>query len=76
VENEMIETPDIDEACEILGIEKKSLALLLIVSVHRKTTSVSLSVNARAPLFIDSDNKAAAQFVLPNSKYLIRHFLS
>ncbi len=76
VKNEMIDEPDIDEACEILGIEKDSLALLLIVSVHRKTTSVSLSVNVRAPLFLDTDNKVAAQFVLPNNKYLIRQFLS
>lgn len=75
-QNPMIDQPDVDEAAEILGIEKQNLAILMIVSVHRKATSVSLSVNARAPIFIDTDKKLAAQFVFPNNKYEIRHFIT
>jgi flagellar assembly factor FliW len=74
--NHLVETADIDEACQLLGIETTHLAMLLIVSVHRKSDGINLSVNARAPIFVDAEQKLAAQFVLPNSKYQIRHFIS
>jgi flagellar assembly factor FliW len=76
VDNKFIDNADIEEACEILEVSTESLAMLLIVSVHRKTSAVSLSVNVRAPIFIDTEKKVAAQFVLPNSKYQIRHFIN
>lgn len=74
-QNQFIESADIEEACQLLGIDTQHLAMLLIVSVHRKSDGVSLSVNARAPIFLDTEQKLAAQFVLPNSKYQIRHFI-
>lgn len=74
--NTFIDLADIEEACQLLGIETTNLALLLIVSVHRKSDGASLSVNARAPIFLDTEQKLAAQFVLPNSKYQIRQFIS
>lgn len=76
MQNQLIEQQDIDEATEILGIDKQNLAILLIVSVHRKASSVSLSVNVRAPIMVDTAQKLAAQFVFPNNKYEIRHFIS
>ncbi len=75
VQNDLIQMPDIEEALAALQIEKNDLALLLIVSVHRKTSSVNLSVNLRAPIFLDTGKKLAAQYVLSNNNYEIRHFI-
>ena len=74
--NEFIQRDDITEACQTLSINESDLAVLLIVTVHRRVNSISLSANIRAPLLIDTANKVATQYVLPNNKYDIRHPLS
>jgi flagellar assembly factor FliW len=75
IQNSIIEEPDIEEVRQIMGIPANSLALLLIVTVHRSLEEVKLSVNARAPILVDVNQKEAAQFVFPHSKYQIRHML-
>jgi len=75
ITNDLIDAADISEAMDVLGIEKPNAVMMLIVSVHRKTTSVSLSVNLRAPLFIDTERKLAAQYVFTNNNYEIRHII-
>lgn len=76
LKNEYVDEKDIEDACRTLALTKKDLGLLLIVSVHRRVNSVNLSVNVRAPLFIDTVKKTAVQYVLPNNKYEIRHMLN
>jgi flagellar assembly factor FliW len=76
VENTIIAKDDVHTACKDLGIEPKDTAILLIVSVHRSPTSVTLSVNARAPLMIDAKRRLAAQYVFPNDRYKVQHFIS
>lgn len=73
--NDFISESDIANACKQLGMPFEDIGLLLIVSVHRKVGGVTLSVNARAPLFIDTGKKTAAQYVLPDNKYEVRHML-
>lgn len=75
VDNKFIEKKDIENACKQLGMPIVDIGLLLIVSVHRKISGVNLSVNARAPLFIDTGKKTAVQYVMPDNKYEIRHML-
>lgn len=71
----VIETSDIVSVCNELHIEAKSLALLAIVSVHRSPEDVKLSINARAPLFIDADRKLGTQHVFQSERYHIQHML-
>lgn len=66
---------DIDEACATLGIDRADLGLLLIVTVRRDDDGAHVSVNLRAPLFVDMQSNTARQYVLPNNRYSIRHAL-
>lgn len=74
--NDIIATEDLVEACVALDIKKENLAVLLIVSVHRSVSGGALSVNARAPLLIDSAARLAAQYVFPTDKYKVQHIIS
>ena len=74
-DNDFISADDIDHACEHLSIDRDDVALLLIVSVHRSVKGVRLSVNCVAPIFIDTRNNVAAQFVYGHGKYQVRHML-
>ena len=70
-----IDESDLQEACEILGIDREILAVFLIVTVRRNEGGAHISMNMRAPLFVHTANLTARQYVLPNNKYSIRHVL-
>ena len=75
IDSEAIEEADLDEACEALSIERQDLMMFLIVTVRREGDGASVSVNLRAPLFIDRGKSTGRQYVMPNNKYSIRHGL-
>lgn len=76
VSNNIIEEVDVNKACEELEVKTDDLAILLIVSVHRSQQAVRLSVNARAPLFIDAPRRLAAQYVFSSDKYKVQHMIT
>lgn len=76
INNPIINSDDIAASAKELGIELKNLGLLAIVSVHRSPNAVKLSVNARAPLFIDTAAKTAVQHVFVADKYLVQHYIT
>jgi flagellar assembly factor FliW len=73
--NPIIEHNDIVTACNDLQMNAKAVAILLIITVHRGADKAKLSVNARAPLFLDSDTKIAAQYVFQKDAYNVQHML-
>jgi flagellar assembly factor FliW len=75
LDNPIVAAKDIYEVSRELQIAEDNLALLLIVSVHRFPTGVKLSVNARAPLFIDSLRKLGVQHVFQHDTYKVQHML-
>lgn len=76
LENGIIDRADIETACRDMEIAPGDMAMVLIVSVHRGMTSVQLSVNARAPIFVDTERQAAAQYVFTSNKYKVQHFIT
>ncbi len=76
INNPVIAMEDVITACDGLGIAVKDAALLLIVSVHRQAEGVTLSVNARAPLLVDTQKRLAAQYVFTSDKYKVQHIIS
>lgn len=72
----LIEKHDIDEACSVLGIVPANLLLLFLVTSHGTGAERRLSVNAKAPVFIDVSTKNATQYVFQNNHYEIQHFIS
>ncbi len=73
--NNIIAAEDIRNAADDLQIEYDNLVVLLIVSVHRSPDSVKLSVNSRAPLFIDVKQKFGMQYVFQKDSYKVQHML-
>lgn len=75
LESGAIDETDLGEACATLGIPRNRAAVLLIVTVRRDENGAHVSVNMRAPLFVDAGHNVARQYVIPNNKYSIRHAL-
>lgn len=76
LDNSIIGKEDIEHAAKDMEIPLENLAMVLIVSVHRGVADVQLSVNARAPIFIDTSRMAAAQYVFTSNKYRVQHFIT
>ena len=70
--NPIVERADIEQAARDLNIAVEQLVTLFVVSVHREAGAVKLSVNARAPIMLDSVRRIATQHVFHNAKYQIR----
>lgn len=75
INNNIIETADIHGAADDLLINYDDLLVLLVVSVHRSPSKVRMSVNARAPLFIDVKRKFGTQYVLQDTSYKVQQML-
>ncbi len=71
----VIDAADLEEVRQVLEMEKKDFLPMLIVSIQKTPSGARLSVNLRAPLFIDATNRAGYQIVLANSKYPVQHYL-
>lgn len=76
MDNPLVEKADMIAACKDLDIPEKDVTLLFIVTVHRQTGSVKLSVNSRAPIFINAPKRLATQYVFHSNKYKIQHMIS
>ena len=72
---DIIKLADREDACHLLGLALDQVVFLLVVTIRHMADSVQLSVNARAPLIIDSERQIGYQHVLSNSKYEVRHTL-
>ena len=70
-----ISASDLEEVRKVLEMNGESFLPMLIASVQRNADGVKLSVNLRAPVFIDTATKIGYQIVLTNSKYPIQHAL-
>lgn len=75
LENPIIVAADIQGVARELQISEANLGMLLIVSVHRQPGQVKLSVNARAPIFIDTQQKLGVQYVFQHDRYNVQHML-
>lgn len=76
LQNNVILTEDLTHACKELGISVDNLVTLVIVSVHRSPAGTSISVNARAPLLIDSSQRLATQYVFSTDRYQVQHTIT
>lgn len=74
-ENPMIDQHDIDVVRDSFSIEPRDLAVLTVVSIRDVGGSAQVSINLRAPVFIDVGNRSAWQHVLTNGRYPIRYVL-
>ena len=71
----LIDPKDIDAALQTLGVTAENCAIMLIATFRRMGGSFETSVNMRAPIIIDTANRQAWQYILPNDRYEVRHTL-
>lgn len=76
IQNPIIEQQDLLQAARDVEMPIEDLAVLLLVTVHRDTGVARLTVNARAPVLMNTKRRLAVQFVFSNTKYQIRQPLS
>lgn len=69
LDNHIIAQDDLENTGEKLGIPLKNLAIILIASSKMIDQTKKITLNARAPIFIDTDKKTAFQYVLQNTQY-------
>lgn len=70
-----IDEDDLDGVCRSLSITAENLAIVLIVATRKIGPETQVSVNLRAPIFIDTLSQTGWQFVLPKDRYPIRHVI-
>ena len=70
-----IDKEDLDAALGASGIPREHAGILLVVTARKSDAQVELTVNLRAPIFVDTRRRVARQLVLANDKYPIRHAL-
>jgi len=73
IDSGAIAAEDLVEACDTLAVPREDLLVLLIVTVRREGATAQVSVNLRAPVFVDCRRGIARQYVMPNARYAIRH---
>lgn len=72
---DIYKTEDLSDAARALGIVFEDCGLLLVATIRRADTEVSVTVNLRAPILVDLRRRCAWQKVLPSDRYAIRHRL-
>jgi flagellar assembly factor FliW len=71
----VLEAVDCDAACSALTIPAEDVVILVIVTIRRIAAEARVSVNLRAPIFVDVGRRRGWQFVMPNGRYPIRQEL-
>ncbi len=75
--NDIVEEADLRAGIESLEMNPEHVQCLLVVTVKREGNIVAMSVNACAPVFIDTRHSVAEQTVLGGShRYEVTHKLS
>lgn len=72
-----IKENDLVDACNVMEINPDSVLVLFIVTTHRSPNQETrISVNAKAPILVNTETHAALQYVFNNKDYEIRHMIS
>jgi flagellar assembly factor FliW len=71
-----IKDKDLDEAYAQVDIKKKNASIVLIASTKEDEEGRKrITVNSRAPVFIDVTKKTAIQYVLQNNEYDVQQIV-
>tara|TARA_R110000787_G_scaffold103195_1_gene209588 strand:- start:119 stop:655 length:537 start_codon:yes stop_codon:yes gene_type:complete len=76
IDSGIIEPRDLHGACNTMEIEPEDAVIALIVTVRDAGGQPQVTVNLRAPIVLDTNSRTGWQYVLPNSKYSVRHLLN
>lgn len=75
-ENSLIKRSDINDAVEGLKIAEDDLNMFIIAKLHKINEELKVSINLKAPIFVDLKNKIGYQRVLLKNNYSMNYFIS
>lgn len=75
LDNPIIAREDLIIASQDIGIPLGSMLPLLVVSVYRTPEHTRITVNARAPLLLDTGTRQGLQYVFPHGRYKVQHVI-
>lgn len=70
-----IDPQDLIDACQTMNMNPADLVLLFIITIRSAGpgAGITMSINHRAPVLIDSVTRTGRQYVLSNNKYPVQH---
>lgn len=72
-ENKLIALHEVQEVCAAMGYDIEALVIMLIASTRFDNEGKKeITINVRAPIFIDSQKFYGTQFVLRNDAYTVQ----
>jgi len=74
--NAPLEQTDIDDLAAQYEVTKENLAFLFIVTIRTVGENVRMTMNQRAPIVLDIQNKTGRQHILTNQNYDVQYDLS
>jgi flagellar assembly factor FliW len=72
----VIEQDDLVGACNTMGVDPENAVVAVIVTIRDVGGQPQVTVNLRAPVMFDSETRTGWQYVLPDSRYQVRHVLN
>lgn len=75
-DNNCIDDVDLRTACQMLSLDFDDSVVLLMVSTRQIGPATQISINLRAPIILDANNRRAWQYVMPNSAYPVRQVIA
>jgi flagellar assembly factor FliW len=75
-ENSLIKYEDVESAISSYGIEEENVNILVISSIKKTDGQLKISINLKAPIFIDSKEKIAFQHVFIKKEYPVAYPLN
>jgi len=75
IKNKFLDYDDITNTCRKLDIDLKNTKIFIIATVVTKNDTDMLSLNFKAPIFVNTKNKEAVQYVMKSEKYDKQHVL-
>ncbi|MEX2453345.1 MAG: flagellar assembly protein FliW [Rhodospirillaceae bacterium] len=76
IDDGIIAQDDLVSACNTMNVAPDNAVVAVIVTIRDAGGQPQVTVNLRAPILLDSETRTGWQYVLPNSKYSVRHTLA
>lgn len=73
IETKWIKIEDINKTASILAIDIEDLLIVFIATINNNKDKCSITLNIRAPIFINTKYNMAAQYVFSKSDYSIKY---
>jgi flagellar assembly factor FliW len=72
----LIAAEDVDQILATFAISREALVLLHIITIREEVGTISMTLNIKAPVVVDANERTALQHVIPGETYSVRQPLT